>query len=65
MDYLPLGSRRPKYQPQSATLEKAARHNNTVQVTLTNTFFFFLALVTEYIAFFFVISKCCFKVRAL
>lgn len=64
MDYLPLGSRRPKYQPQSATLEKAARHNNTVQVTLTNTFFF-LALVTEYIAFFFVISKCCFKVRAL
>lgn len=56
-----MGSRRPKYQPQSATLEKAAKHNNTVQVTLTNTFFIIiLAVVTEYIAFF-VISKCCFK----
>lgn len=58
---LPKGSRGPKCQPQSATLEKAAKHINAVQVTFINIFF---SIMIECIISF-VMSKCCFRIRAL
>lgn len=71
MEDLPKGSRGPKCQPQSATLEKASKHINAVQVSFINRFFgwFFFGIIIEFIFellyYFFVISKCCFRIRAL
>lgn len=62
MEDLP-GAHEGHCQPQSATLGKAAKCINTVQVTFIHIEYFLVC--HDWICCFSVISKCCFKVREL